>query len=123
MFKSLIHCILPLVCASVEENPFDANKLINSIELIKGHLNLRSKKITNEQLAEIFTVLTTEPYQNKIIGIDLSSNLITKLSPNSFKKMGNLKSLTLSFNKIETIEKGVFHKIPSNRLPAFLVSL
>uniref|UniRef100_A0A3P9JGT7 Tsukushi small leucine rich proteoglycan homolog (Xenopus laevis) n=1 Tax=Oryzias latipes TaxID=8090 RepID=A0A3P9JGT7_ORYLA len=77
------------------------------IPLDTTHLDLSSNT-----LGPLSDTMLSGPGYTTLISLDLSSNHITKLSPNALSKLRYLESLDLSLNDLDSLSVGSFSGLP-----------
>ncbi|RVE64546.1 hypothetical protein OJAV_G00126880 [Oryzias javanicus] len=77
------------------------------IPLDTTHLDLSSNA-----LGPLSDTMLSGPGYTTLISLDLSSNHITKLSPNALSKLRYLESLDLSLNNLDSLSLGSFSGLP-----------
>ncbi|XP_061574874.1 tsukushi isoform X2 [Cololabis saira] len=77
------------------------------IPLDTTHLDLSSSS-----LGPISDAMFAGPGYTTLVSLDLSSNSITKLSPNALSKLRYLESLDLSHNSLESLSPSCFYGLP-----------
>ncbi|XP_038123907.1 tsukushin isoform X1 [Cyprinodon tularosa] len=78
-----------------------------TIPLDTAHLDLSSN-----EMGPLSDAMLTGPGYTTLISLDLSSNKITKISPNALSKLRYLESLDLSYNKLESLSPSCFSGLP-----------
>ncbi|XP_072248966.1 tsukushi isoform X1 [Leuresthes tenuis] len=77
------------------------------IPLDTTHLDLSSNA-----MGPLSDAMLTGPGYTTLVSLDLSSNHITKLSPNALSKLRYLESLDLSHNNLESLSPSCFSGLP-----------
>lgn len=77
------------------------------IPLETAHLDLSSNA-----MGPLSDTMLAGPGYTTLVGLDLSSNRITKVSPNALSKLRYLESLDLSHNSLENLSPSCFSGLP-----------
>ncbi|XP_017275469.1 tsukushin [Kryptolebias marmoratus] len=77
------------------------------IPLDTSHLDLSSN-----DMGPLTDAMLAGPGYTTLVSLDLSSNRITKISPNSLSKLRYLESLDLSHNNLESLSPSCFSGLP-----------
>ncbi|XP_034720856.1 tsukushin isoform X2 [Etheostoma cragini] len=77
------------------------------IPLDTAHLDLSSNA-----MGPISDTMLAGPGYTTLVSLDLSSNLITKVTPNALSKLRYLESLDLSHNNLESLSPSCFSSLP-----------
>ncbi|XP_078102725.1 tsukushi isoform X2 [Sander vitreus] len=77
------------------------------IPLDTAHLDLSSNA-----MGPLSDTMLAGPGYTTLVSLDLSSNLITKVTPNALSKLRYLESLDLSHNNLESLSPSCFSSLP-----------